>query len=141
MLTSDLLKNKNLDGGTGKQAFGAMYGPGTPTTYNQLAITSDIDLWAIWRNVGLKPTVSTSNADKNTDLANGLPSNHLYSAIRCDQGKGIVTLRNPWGKVSADPTWGTANGGGKGVTDRGDGVFDISYADWKMYFTDITAIS
>lgn len=130
-----------LNGGTGLQAFGAMYGAGTPLTSIEIAGASDDDLWAVWLKVGQKPTVSASNSDKNNYLANGLPSDHEYSAIRCDQGKGIVTLRNPWGMVSQNPKWGTSNGGGKGVTDRGDGVFDISFADWKMYFTDITAVT
>ena len=129
MLTSDLLKNKHLDGGTGRQALGAIYGPSTPLTYKELATTSDDDLWAIWLNVGSKPAVS---AIYKTN-ANGLPSPHAYSAIRCDRGKGIVTLRNPWGIVSQNPT--------SGVTDHGDGIFDISFEDWKRDFGDFTAVS
>lgn len=118
-----------------------MYGPSIPITYAELAHTPDDALWAIWLDASLKPTVSTSNISSDRFLANELPSNHDYSAIRCDKDKGFVTLRNLWGMVSQDPLWGTSNGGGEGVTDRGDGVFDISFVDWKTYFIDITAVN
>lgn len=53
----------------------------------------------------------------------------------------MVTLRNPWAIVSENPNTGFSNSGGKGITDRGDGVFDITFIDWQKYFTDITAIA
>ena len=124
-----MLKNSKLDGGTGLQALKAIYGPHTPLTWKATAGTSDDDLWAIWQKVDSKPTVTGIYKADN----NGLPSGHVYSAMRCDRGKGIVTLRNPWGLVSQKPT--------SKVTHHGDGVFDISFEDWKSIYGDITAVS
>ncbi len=34
---------------------------------------------------------------------------------------------------------GFPSGAGEGMTDRGNGVFDISFADWKTQCSDLTA--
>jgi len=127
-----------LNGGTIASSLAAMYG--STITYYSIADTSDDKLWALWLKVATKPTTSSSMDTKSTMMANGLPGSHAYSAIRCDRNKGMVTLRNPWGMVSQNSA-GFSNNGGKGVTGRGDGVFDITFADWKTYFLDIAAVA
>ena len=137
-----------LNGGTIASSLQAMYGSGDSITYYTISETSDDDLWALWLKVGSKPTTSStfgtdtaSTTSSNPDMTDdGIPKGHAYTAIRCDQTKGIVTLRNPWGIVSQTKA-GFSNNGGKGITGRGDGVFDISFADWKAEFVDIAAVS
>lgn len=127
----------DLNDGNAMQVFSAIYGTTAHIEHQLLSSSSDDDLWGMWNTVGTNPTVSSSLFEHDNFMDNGLPTNHSYTAIRCDQRKGIVTLYNPWGQVTATKL-GFPSSGGKGVTDRGAGVFDLSFADWKTHFIDIT---
>ncbi len=130
-----------LNGGTIASSLEAMYGlPSTSVTYYMIGDASDDELWALWDQAPTKPTTSSSgDPTKKVMMADGLPGNHAYTAMHGDRSTGVVTLRNPWGKVSQNSI-GFSNNGGKGVTGLGDGVFSISYSDWKLYFLDIAGI-
>lgn len=128
----------DLDGGNGNEAFGAIYGSAVPISYLGIGDSDDDALWTVWNGVSNKPTVTASMSASSADLPTiGLPENHMYTAIGCDEAAGMVKLRNPWGIVSQASN-GFSNNGGQGVTGEGDGVFEISFADWKTYFVDIT---
>ena len=74
-------------------------------------------------------------------LALAMLTRTLISRMDCPQ---IMSTRQSdaiRAKALSLCTWGPAKGGGPGVTDRGDGVFDISFEDWKKYFTDVTAVT
>lgn len=121
----------DLNGGSGGQAFSSMYGNSRGNVYKDISRTSDDDLWALWERVQSNPTVSSTPSEANDgSTPDRLPSSHMYTAMRCDRNAGIVTLRNPWGR----------NPGDDAITDRGDGVFDISFANWKKNFHGITAV-
>lgn len=132
----------DLNGGNGNQAFGAMYGSSIAQTYLSISTSSDDALWSVWNTVSSKPTISASMSySGSAELPTiGLPENHMYTAITSNQAAGTVTLRNPWGIVSQGGN-GFSNNGGQGVTGQGDGVFEISFADWKTYFVDITQVN
>jgi len=123
-----------------RDAFHAMSGPGPATTYLEISNTIDDVLWVAWKQVKTRPSVSSTVSSTSRNLDNGLPENHAYSALDYNDTKGTVTLRNPWGIVSQDPFWGTSTSGGEGVTDLGDGIFEITFTDWKTHFVDITLI-
>ena len=128
----------DLNGGNGNEAFGAIYGSGVQVSYLQISLNGDGALWDVWNSANSKPTVTASMTGSSAELPTiGLPENHMYTAIGCNQTAGTVTLRNPWGVVSQGSN-GFSNNGGQGVTGQGDGVFEISFADWKTYFVDIT---
>lgn len=132
--------NGNLDGGTPISALKAMYGPSATIIYEQISNTDDANLWKTIQNAPTKPTITTSQSLGSTLTADGLPADHAYSVIRSDERIGMMTLRNPWGSVSENGA-GIATSGGAGIIDHGYGVFDISFADWKTYFVDITSIA
>ena len=128
----------DLNGGNGNMAFGAIYGSSVPVSYLSVGSASDDALWAAFNSVSSKPTVSSTMSASGLLLPTiGLPENHMYTAIGANQAAGTVTLRNPWGIVSQASN-GFSNNGGQGVNGLGDGVFEISFADWKTYFLDIT---
>ena len=134
----DLKINANLKGGNELSAFKIMYDE-TRVNIRTLTIrenttqhtTSNVDedLWAVWNQVGTQPT--TSDLIHQNTL--GLPHGHAYSAINCDQKKGIVTLRNPWGIVSHGNL-------SQSVKTHEDGIFDISFEDWKRSFGYLTTV-
>lgn len=131
-----------LTGGQPQKAYAALYGSGASLAYFQTSNTDDDKLWSIWNEAFTHPAVSTSQEGDGTFIGGGLwlPANHAYTLVRCDQTIQVVTLRNPWGFVSENGVGGQTSGGA-GVTDRGNGLFDISYADWKTYFVDITQVT
>ena len=129
---NDLNIHPKLDGGTSTSAFDALYSTPSPIRtvgLEGLENSFDSELWDIWNRVGTNPT-TCQLASRNSF---GLPSGHAYSAIRCDQGTGMVILRNPWGIVSQDKL--------NNIIDRGDGVFDMHFNDWKEAYGDIVQVS
>ncbi|KAL9110124.1 MAG: hypothetical protein Q9227_005318 [Pyrenula ochraceoflavens] len=136
----ELKMNDKLDGGTPQSALNAMYGNDAKTQYIPLDGAKDDDLWTIINDAPHKPAITASKADGDKrNFDNGIIMNHAYSVFKGDKGKGVVTLRNPWGVVSANKD-GVPNKGGAGLTDKGNGVFEISFDDWKKYYTDLTSV-
>ena len=136
----DLKIAPSLNGGTLADSLGALYGSTTTrVTYYLIKDTSDDDLWALWDKAATKPTTTGSTDPSGEYMADGLPGNHAYTVMHGDRNSGVVTLRNPWAHVS-DNSAGFTDNGGQGVTGLGDGVFNISYSDWKKYFVDIAGI-
>ena len=117
----DMRIAKNLNGGSVTEAFDAFYGRIIPVKLFQISRIPDERLWTYWNKVKVNPAIM--DLSKNEF---GLPADHAYFAISCDHGTGMVTLRNPWGIVSQDPT--------NGITDKGDGIFDMHFDDWKGAF-------
>lgn len=129
-----------LDGGFAIDAYHAISGPSAQTTYLETASTEDDVWWEAWSQVASRPSTACTKAGPGADLANGIPENHCYTCMDSDENACTVTLRNPWGMVSQDPTWGTPTKGGKRVTDLGDGTFKISFDDFKEYFERFAAV-
>lgn len=134
---SNLGIGSTLDGGFPENAFQAIDGLGSVTTARVLSDLSDGNLWALLGPVKDKASVADTKSDSSGYLKPiWLPSSHSYTIMDSDPTEKTVTLRNPWGMISQNSLGGASNGG-TGVTDLGDGVFRITFEDFRANYYSI----
>ena len=91
---------------------------------------------------------ASNDSGNEEPLGNGLISGHAYSINQVRQistGDVLVQLRNPWGShewegawCDSDPCWTPTLKREVGQTDKNDGMFWMSIADFAKCFTRIT---
>ena len=120
----------DLNGAPPERGLKAIYGSGYTTTGQWINTLSEDQLWAILNSMTGQATIFSTPGNP---IGSGLPEGHAYTGISCNEAAGTVTLRNPWGIVSQSAT--------TGVTDKGNGVFDISFTDFKNNFVYTTHLN
>ena len=145
----------NIESGYITEAFNALTGAPVHTYFIERG--KDEELWQVLQAADQKRyIIAAATADINkrgtddADSSTGLSGSHAYSVlsvhqIQDDYGQTqrLVKLRNPWGKgewngdwSDNSPKWSPRLRQQLGVTKADDGIFFMSFNDWKQFFHD-----